>query len=149
MSQQQTTTMPTWHFVLAMIRYQKGRYLYNTVGFTVMATSWLIPGLVTREFFHLITGDAPARFDFWGLVALLVAALLARCWGIFALIRANVPFTYRTHTLLHKNMLGRILAMPGAAALPETPGAAIARFRDDVNELPWWRWGSCSRSTRP
>lgn len=138
MAQQETATMPTWQFVLAMIRYQKWRYLYNTVGFTVMATSWLIPGLVTREFFNLISGEAAARFDFWGLVALLVAGLLARCWGIFALIRANVPFTYRTHTLLHKNMLGRILAMPGAAALPETPGAAIARFRDDVNELPWF-----------
>lgn len=136
--QQQTVTMSTWQFVLAMIQYQKWRYLYNTVGFTVLATSWLIPGLVTREFFNLISERASARFDFWGLVALLVAGLLARCWGIFALIRANVPFTYRTHTLLHKNMLGRILAMPGAASLPETPGAAIARFRDDVNELPWF-----------
>jgi ATP-binding cassette, subfamily B, bacterial len=133
-----TVTMPTWQVVLAMIRYQRWRFLYNTVGFTVMATSWLIPGFVTRAFFNLITGDAPVRFGFAGLIALLMAGLLARCWGIYGTIKANVPFTYRTHTLLHKNMLARILAMPGAAALPETPGAAITRFREDVNELPWF-----------
>lgn len=133
-----TVTMPTWQVVLAMIRYQPWRFLYNTLGFTVMATSWLIPGFVTRAFFNLITGDAPVRFGFAGLIALLVAGLLARCWGIYGTIKANVPFTYRTHTLLHKNMLTRILALPGAAALPETPGAAITRFREDVNELPWF-----------
>ena len=54
------------------------------------------------------------------------------------MVKANVPYTYRAHTLLHKNMLSRILALPGAAALPESTGAAICRFRDDVNELPWF-----------
>jgi ATP-binding cassette subfamily B protein len=33
-------------------------------------------------------------------------------------------------------MLSHILKQPGANALPESPGKAIARFREDVNELP-------------
>lgn len=131
-------TMPTWQFVAALMRFQLGRFLYNTVGFSTMLCSWLVPAWVTREFFNLITGEAPARFGFWTLLALLVVGMLVRIAGIFGTIKANVPFTYRTHTWLHKNLLRRILELPGAAALPEAPGAAISRFRDDVNELPWF-----------
>jgi ATP-binding cassette subfamily B protein len=131
-------TMPTWQFVLAMIRFQPWRFLYNMIGFSVLMSSWLVPAWVTRQFFNLITNDAPAVSSVWSLVALLTGGLLARAWGIFSMIKANVPFTYRTHTLLHKNLLRRILEMPGAAALPEATGVAISRFRDDVNELPWF-----------
>jgi ATP-binding cassette subfamily B protein len=53
-------------------------------------------------------------------------------------MRSNIPYNVRTQTFLHKNLLGRILELPGAAALPEAPGAAIGRLRDDVNELPWF-----------
>jgi len=131
-------TMPTWRFVLALIGAERGRFLYNMIGFSTMMLSWLVPGWVSREFFNLISGDAPAIYSFWSLVAILVAATLGRMAGIFGTIKANVPFTYRIHTLLHKNMLGRILQLPGADALPEAPGATISRFRDDVNELPWF-----------
>ena len=133
-----STTMPTWRFILQLIRFQQWRFLYNTVGFSTMLVSWLLPGWVSREFFNLISGQAPARFNFWSLMALLGVGLLARICGMFGMIKANIPFSYRSQTLLHKNMLGRVLELPGAAALPESPGAAISRFRDDVNELPWF-----------
>ena len=139
-TQQETPPAPmsTWRFVLALIGAERGRFLYNMLGFSTMMLSWLVPGWVSREFFNLISGDAPAMYSFWSLVAILVAATLGRMAGIFGTIKANVPFTYRIHTLLHKNMLGRILQLPGADALPEAPGATISRFRDDVNELPWF-----------
>ena len=103
-----------------------------------MLVSWLIPGWVSRDFFNLISGQAPAAYSFWSLIVLLLAGLLIRLGGMFGMIKANVPFSYRSQTFLHKNMLGRILELPGAAALPESPGAAISRFREDVNELPWF-----------
>ena len=39
-------------------------------------------------------------------------------------------------TLLRKNALARILEYPGAKALPASPGEAISRLRDDVNDIP-------------
>jgi len=133
-----STTMPTWKFILQIIRFQPWRFLYNTVGFSTMVVSQLIPGWVSREFFNLISHQAPAAFSFWSLMVLLIAVLLVRIGGIFGTIKSNVPFSYRSQTFLHKNMLGRILELPGAAALPESPGATISRFREDVNELPWF-----------
>lgn len=137
-NQAATPTLPTWKVVLALVRFQKRRFLLNMISFTTMIVSWLAPAWIAREFFNLITGDAPVAFNFWTLIALLVAATLVRMMAIFGTIRTNTPFTYRTHTLLHKNLLTRIFELPGAAALPESPGAALSRLRDDVNELPWF-----------
>jgi len=39
-------------------------------------------------------------------------------------------------TLLRGNLLSRILRRPGAAALSDSPGEAVSRFRNDVNEIP-------------
>src|SRR5262249_47697353 len=36
----------------------------------------------------------------------------------------------------HKNLLARILQRPGSKSLPESPGEAINRFKNDVEEIP-------------
>ena len=46
---------------------------------------------------------------------------------------AHNLYTFRTGALLRKNLLTRILERPGARAVPQSPGEAISRFRDDVN----------------
>ena len=66
----------------------------------------------------------------------LVVGAITRMGGAFGLTRTNRPFEYHSHGLLHKNMMGHVLEQPGARALPESPGASIARFRGDVRELP-------------
>jgi ATP-binding cassette subfamily B protein len=127
--------VPTWKFIWGTIRFQPWRYLFNNLAFNVNTLSWLILGLISRAFFDLITDEATARFDLWTLIALMVILALTRMGAVFSRIRMNRNFFYRTHTLLHKNMMGRVLEQPGAHALPESPGAAVSRFRGDVNEL--------------
>ena len=58
---------------------------------------------------------------------------LARAVTIFADIYVHFLYGFRTGALLRKNMLTRILDRPGARAVPQSPGEAISRFRDDVN----------------
>ena len=36
------------------------------------------------------------------------------------------------------NVLERILERPGARALPASPGEAVSRFRNDVDEIGWF-----------
>ncbi|MCX6044370.1 MAG: hypothetical protein NT075_04605, partial [Chloroflexi bacterium] len=52
-----SATIPTWQFILRLIRLQPWRFLYNTVGYTTMTVSWLIPGWVSREFFNSLSGQ--------------------------------------------------------------------------------------------
>ena len=128
--------VPTWKFIWGVIRFRPWLYIFNNLALTTATLGWLVPGLVVREFFNFLTGEAPAHFDLWTLLALLVVSAIARMGGVFGIIRMNVPFMHYGHALMHKNMLGRILQRPGAAALPESPGEAISRFGGDVYEIP-------------
>jgi ATP-binding cassette subfamily B protein len=128
--------IPTIKFIWGVIRFQPVRYFFNAMAMILLMLAWQMPGLISREFFNMLSGQAQAGFSLWSLLALLVMSAIARIYGIFGLIRTNVPFQFMIHTLLQKNMLSRILQQPGARALPEEPGKAIARFREDVNELP-------------
>jgi len=127
--------VPTWRFIWGVICFRPWRYVFSTLARSLRGLSWLIPGLVAREFFNLITDEALARFDLWTLIAFLVGSGIGQIGGVFGSIRMDVPFTRHVHTLLHRNMLARILQRPGACALPESPGEAISHFRGDAEGL--------------
>jgi ATP-binding cassette subfamily B protein len=119
-----------------VVRFRPVLFFFNAMAMVLLMLAWQMPGLISREFFNNLAGQAQARFGLWELLALLAMSAVGRIYGIFGLIRTNVPFQFMAHTLLQRNMLARILRQPGARALPEEPGKAVARFREDVNELP-------------
>ena len=67
------------------------------------------------------------------IAAIVVGLALARGVLIFGDIYAHFPYGFRTGALMRVSMLTRILDRPGAKAVPGSPGEAISRFRDDVN----------------
>lgn len=132
------STLSTWRLLLRLIQFRRWYFLYNTIAFSALNLGFLVPGWVAREFFNHIEPETPARFGIWTLFAILIAGTLARTWGLFGMLRSNIPYSYSIYTLLHKNLLQRVFDLPGANALGESPGTAISRFRDDVDELPWF-----------
>jgi ATP-binding cassette subfamily B protein len=125
-----------WRVIWHTIRFRPRLWLLNTMSMIILMLFAQVPGLVMREFFDTLSGDAPARFDIWALVVMLFVSEVGRLGGIWGLIRTNVPFFVNTMTLLRKNLLRNILKRPGARALPDSPGEAISRFRGDVFEIP-------------
>jgi ATP-binding cassette subfamily B protein len=95
-------------------------------------------GLIMRAYFNSLTGEAQVRLGPYALVALLVATALGRSVAIFADIVAYFNFRYTIEALLRKNLFERILERPGASAVPDSPGEAISRFREDVNEVAFF-----------
>ncbi len=124
--------------VYETIRYVSWWWLANMAGITLIFLSFQIPGLINREFFNYITGDAQARIGLAAMVVLLVAGGFGRLFGILATVWTNVPLQYRIAALLQKNMLGRIFKLPGARALESSAGETISRFRGDVDEVRWF-----------
>jgi ATP-binding cassette subfamily B protein len=47
----------------------------------------------------------------------------------------DIPHRFTMSALLRRNMLERVLARPGARALPESTGEALSRFRDDAEQV--------------
>lgn len=124
--------VPTGRLILRLIAYLPWRYAGNALAWTVVWAMPIVPGLISREFFNGISGEAPARFGVPTLIAFLGAYALARI-GIVALGMVNdANLTFRLGALVRRNMLGRILELPGARAVPHSPGEAISRFREDI-----------------
>ena len=133
--------LPTWRYVLHLIRFQPWLYaalaVLEVLFFAVFPqfAAWL-----TFTFFNLLTGEAQVSLSVWAIVALYVANALARAVAIFGDVAVYFNFMYRIEALLRKNLFEYILQRPGAArgyagAVPDSPGEAISRFRDDVAEI--------------
>jgi len=70
------------------------------------------------------------------IVAFFVAVWLGRVAASWGFYRADVPIFAEMNTLIRWNLLSHILRRPGASPLPDSPGEAVSRFRNDVNEIP-------------
>jgi ATP-binding cassette subfamily B protein len=128
--------LPAWYVILKMVQYRPKFWLLNLAAMLLLTIFWQVPGLVMREFFNLLTGNAQMGLNIWSIAALLIACEVGRNLGVLGLIRTNVPFFVHTMTLLRKNLLTHILRRPGAKALPDSPGEATSRFGGDVFEIP-------------
>ena len=77
--------MKTWYFYWQMLRFQPLVYLINLGGIVGAFALEIIPGLLLRDYFNLLSGEAPARFDLTTLIAILIAsASSSRRWSSFS-----------------------------------------------------------------
>ena len=122
-----------WWFVWRLIRYRPGIWLASSYGIIMAAYLVpLLPGLIIRAFFDAITGAAPAGLGVWELSALMLAVGVAQAahgasTGVF---EKGVNLIHAA--LVQRNLLERILELPAARAVPQSPGEAVSRFRDDA-----------------
>lgn len=129
--------LPTWKVILEMVRFRPWLMLVDLLSVVIARVSWqLAPGLIMREFFNMLTGEGQVMFGMWGVVAMLLGAFLGRVIGGYGFVYADPPIFSEIAVLLRRNLLKHILRRPGAAPLPDSPGEAVSRFRNDVVEIP-------------
>ncbi len=127
--------MSTWRALWRLLTYQPSLYVLNLFLWGSFWTIPLLTGLVTRAIFDAITRGAQARLGLWSLLALLLSVAAARIIVNLFGVSAWATYYFGQAGLLRRNLLERILNRPGAKALPGSPGEAMSRFRDDVDEL--------------
>ncbi|HUS15098.1 MAG TPA: ABC transporter ATP-binding protein [Chloroflexia bacterium] len=127
--------MTTGQLIWRLVRYRPGLYAASLLLWGLFYVMPLANGLILRAFFDALSGHAPAGLGVWSLIALLAAAEAVRLTTVFTGFRVWMTFWFMAEALLRQNMLRRILQGAGNRVLPESPGEAISRFRDDVMEV--------------
>ncbi len=130
-------TISTWRYILRLALYKPSMFLGAAffVGVVLFYVFMLAPGLVVRQIFDTLTGDAAAGYNLWTLFALLIGISIVREVSLLGAVVTEVSWHNVVATLLRSNLLARILQYPGAQALPASAGEAISRFREDVEAI--------------
>jgi ATP-binding cassette subfamily B protein len=118
--------------VVALIRYQRGRYFSSLVMCITIWTSPIIVGLLIAAFFDQLTGET-AGWNLPTILAVLWAYLAVRIIAVFSAMRLHSGVLFRAGAGIRGSMLAWIFSLPGARPVDETPGEVVSRFRDDVN----------------
>lgn len=132
-----THEWPTWRYIFHLARYKLWLYLASGFFASIMFYAIpLIPALIVRQLLDGLTGNAPLAVDIWGLVTLFIMVWFGRFLFVLFAILAEDSLHNVINTLLRRNLLNFVLQQPGARALPHSPGEAISRFREDVENMP-------------
>jgi ATP-binding cassette, subfamily B, bacterial len=126
--------MSNWRYIARLAWFRPGLYLLSgLLASTMFYLFPLVPGLIVRQFFDALQGADAGRE--WWLIALLVGVSAARMTTLIGGALAETTLNQVTAALLRVNIFGHLLHRPGAQALPASPGEAVSRFGDDVDEL--------------
>jgi ATP-binding cassette subfamily B protein len=129
--------LPAWRVIWEMLRFRPWLWFIDLIAVALIRFCWQIaPALIIKAFFDMLTGDAVLTFGIWAIVAFALATWIGRVLASYGFYYADVPIFADMSTLLRKNLLRYILRRPGAATLPDSPGEAVSRFKNDVNEIP-------------
>ena len=130
-----TITLSTLRATYHLARYRPGLYLLTVALAVGVALLDLAPGPILSAFFDALSGHGRAGLTPWALIALLLARSVAR-----TVVKTGEQLglslnRFTLGGLLRRNLLGGVLRQPGAQALPEAPGEALSRFRDDADTV--------------
>lgn len=120
-------------FIGRLFRFRLALFLVNGVLWCAFHSLPLLIGIGMQQFFDRAAVEGS---EFMWLAAPLVfiaVVRLARVGVFFAAFYKWITYIYHIQAILRTNMLAGIMRWPGKN-LPASPGEAMSRFRDDVNE---------------
>ncbi|MEQ4209821.1 ABC transporter ATP-binding protein [Actinopolymorpha sp. B17G11] len=128
--------LSVWRATGRIARYRLGLFSLSFVQLTAWTSSTLLIGWLLQQVFDALSGAAPAGFGVYEIVAALAGAEAARAavmWG--GVIRARC--WQHMGGLLRLNLLRAQLHSggPDAGTTAVSPGEALSRFRDDVDDF--------------
>jgi ATP-binding cassette, subfamily B, bacterial len=131
----QAPPLTTWQYLWRLLRCDVGLFALNIVTWTLDHTSPLATGLITGWFFDALAGHGPLGMNVWAVVALFTAVGVAQ-FGVFSLgLLTWFTYYFTVQSLLRRNLFDWVMRGPGTHQLPDSPGEAMSRFREDVDEV--------------
>ena len=92
-------------------------------------------GLIQREVFDQLTGEASVTFGIWELCAILVAiGALVFTLFVGGIVLHDYSY-FNVAAMLQRNAFSYLMRLPAHRSLPSSPGEAVSRFRDDADHV--------------
>ncbi len=129
------TAIPTGRLINQLINYRLSLFVVNVVVWGAVHLLPLLFGLTVKAIFDALAGAASAGLNPWTLAALLISLNLLRGgffgWGVWVW----ATLWHELTLLIRRNLLNWLMNARGTRRLPDSPGEAVTRFRDDVDDV--------------
>src|SRR5258707_986908 len=122
-------------FTRRLLRFQPGQFLLLICANLVFFTARLCFGLILQAFFNALPSSTSSSVYLWSLLGALIAAALGRLGFSIFRIHVSQSWMFRLPRIVQRNLLRRLLELPGARALLDPPGKVISNLRDDSTIL--------------
>ena len=125
--------MSAWHSLLRVFWTLK----WPMLGELLMVVFWLVVlenavGLIQREVFDQLTGEASVGLGIWELCAVLVAIGALTLTMFLGGVVLHDYSNFSVGAILQRNAFSYLIDMPVHRSLPSSTGEAVSRFRDDA-----------------
>ncbi len=126
--------MSTWRFILSLFVVFKWPLILEFIAYTItMVLFEQFIGLMQREIFNNLTGDAETSFGLWTLCVILITISVARATALLGTQVLNFANQFTMAALIRRNLFSHIIDdVSGPDVLPKSAGEAISRFRGDA-----------------
>lgn len=115
---------------------------YRPILFALTCLAWgsfhmvpLASALILRWAFNALSHGSLLGADIWTVVALIVSVALVRVSIMWGGVWGWSTVFFVCGSLLRNNLLDWLVRAPGIRRLVVSPGEAVSRFRDDVDEI--------------
>lgn len=125
----------TWRLLWGMLRYKAALFALDSFFLVLMQATPLVPGLITRWFFDVLSGRTAAGLEPWSIAALLLVVALGRVVVILCAVSLDILHAFYVKSMLRRNMLEGVLDLPGTTALRQPLGEVLSGFREDPEHV--------------
>lgn len=125
----------TWRATWLLIRFNPGLFAVDTLAYIFAGLFPILLAWLTAEAFNILTGDTPFQISFMSMIAVLLAAAVVGTAVEFGAHILDFYYSFSLTVLMRKNMMQRILELPGSAATISAPGEMVSRFAGDARNV--------------
>ncbi len=125
----------TWRAMWLQIRFNPTLFLLDTFAFIIVGLFPIGLGALTGQLFDLLTGQGGVAWDFRTLIIILLVAGIVGTAVEYGAHILDFYFAFSLTVMMRKNMMSRILELPGAQATITSPGEMVSRFAGDARTV--------------
>jgi len=139
-SSQTQPTLGTWFFNYRLMAYRPALFAAHCVFAILYFLFQILPGLIEKNLFDVLSGVAPETINLWWLIGFYVGVEVLRLLTSIGTDWLGWTYRFTVGAWLRHNVVAALLRKAGEA-LPAAPGEIINRLTHDIGEVgdfPTW-----------
>lgn len=127
--------MKSTRFIGRLLRFKPQHFLLLIWVNVVHYGTRLAFGLILQAFFNALPFSQSPGAYLWSLAGALIAVALVRMGFQYLRVSVSQTWMFSMPRMVHRNLLRRLLELPGARAIIGPPGEVMSSMRDDSTIL--------------